>query len=145
MTKSKTTTLKVFKAILINPTKKTISEVGIHDKYEEWLTLIGASSLDRVRINHKNYVWVDDEGLLRDPQHFFKGTFYPKPLAGNALIIGGGGETVKDTTITLEQVIAMISFPNVEFTGFNTSMAELGEVTVFRREAQFKGSYDKTN
>jgi hypothetical protein len=56
-------------------------------------------------------LWVDDEGLLKRPSHFFIYRPYPQPLAGNGMILGTthGGYSVS-TDMKLEDVIKCVSF-----------------------------------
>lgn len=101
------------KAILIDSENRTVSEKEI----EDWRGIapsIGCELFDIVRLDNGNGVYVDDEGLMKDPQHFFVLKGYPNPLAGNGLVLGTNpeGESVS-TTLTVEKVKAMVKFYNV--------------------------------
>ena len=50
--------------------------------------LIGCDMFTCVTISDRETIYVDDEGLLKNPQFFFKHSNYPDPLAGNGLILG---------------------------------------------------------
>jgi hypothetical protein len=81
----------------------------------DWKTIAPAldcSLFDVVRFNDKgDVVYVDDEGLLCQPQFFFTITGYPTPLAGRGIVAGTDdeGETVAPT-VTLEWVRKNVTF-----------------------------------
>lgn len=102
------------KAYLIDPEAKTVTEVTYSGDYHEIYTHIGATTFDAVRFHDENddTAYVDDEGLLKGPSHFFmfKGDGH-QPLAGKALILGTDeeGDSVAPK-ITLEELTAMVEF-----------------------------------
>lgn len=85
------------RAILIDPFTRSISEVecnGMEDIYR----LTDCDTFTAVTINdHNDGIFVDDEGLFKPDQAFFKHKNYPEPLAGKGLILGcdEDGETVE--------------------------------------------------
>jgi hypothetical protein len=76
------------------PVEKTISATG-----EAVAALIGAPYWDRVRVSERCHLYVDDEGLIRDPPALPNvwPPSYPQPLHGNAVLaaeaMGDDGET----------------------------------------------------
>ena len=81
------------KAFLIDPQAQTITEVEYSGDYTEIYKHIGADMFDVVRINRNgDCIFVDDEGLLKEPEHFFAHTNYPNPLAGRGLVLGTDDE-----------------------------------------------------
>jgi hypothetical protein len=73
--------------------------------------LIGCQYFSCVRLPDDNSAWVDDEGMLNDPQHFVMiAGGYPDPLAGNVLFLGPAdraGNTVS-CTATLEFLVSRV-------------------------------------
>ena len=116
------------KAILIDPVTEGIFEVD-HDPHK-WGDLHGwLSDLARgvevrsdtyVTINKTNKVFVDEEGMLKNPKHFFRlrgarlpnGDIDHEPIAGRGLVLGcreKDGRPV-DTTLTVDNVRALVTF-----------------------------------
>ena len=61
------------KAYLINSETKTVTPVDYNGDYKTIYTLIGCELFDIVYAQvdeHKLNIFVDDEGLLNNPQHF---------------------------------------------------------------------------
>jgi len=76
------------KAYLIDPEKKEVTEVffsGLDDIYR----LTGCDCIDVARLSAGEGIYVDDNGLLKEPEFFFWiSGFYPHPLAGRGLFVG---------------------------------------------------------
>lgn len=108
---------KKIRAILIDAENHTITETEVEaHKIEDISRLlrIGDSPFDCVQWEQGNTsetVYVDDEGLLKEPKHFFCCPGYPQWLAGNGLILGTGshGES-KPSQLTLEEVQRKVVF-----------------------------------
>lgn len=98
------------KAILIDPFEMTVSEVDYGGEMADIYRLIDADLFTVAGFGEDgDGVYVDDEGLFKATQRFFKLDGYPQPLAGKGLILGSndGGESVAPVT-TLESVRASI-------------------------------------
>lgn len=79
------------KAYLINSETKTITPVDYNGDYKTIYTHIGCDLFDVVYAESggkKLSIFVDDEGLLNRPQHFFLLDGWAQPLAGNGLVLG---------------------------------------------------------
>ena len=79
------------KAYLIDSETKTITPVDYNGDYKTIYTHIGCDLFDIVYAEsggHRISVFVDDEGLLNNPQHFFMLDGWAQPLAGNGLVLG---------------------------------------------------------
>lgn len=100
------------KAILIDVTARTVTDIELPPGLQAMYNAIGCSCVDRITIDSRNDVWIDDSGLLHDPQppkfQFFGAA---NVIAGNGLICGysPAGETVS-TTLRAEQVRPFIVF-----------------------------------
>ena len=119
------------KAILIDPEAKTITEVEHNGNFREIYKFIGCECFTTVSIGsppdgkklqhngRENHVFVDDEGLLNSPRHFFHWKGYEQPLAGKGLILGCDeeGETVA-TTWSVKDVEAMVTYAQYSVLGF---------------------------
>jgi len=98
------------KAILIDSVNREVKEVDVTD-YKSYYPLINCECFTVVNFGKDNdSIFVDDEGLLKDPENFFmfRGS---NPLAGNGLILGtdSKGESIAPK-ITLEQVKEAVKF-----------------------------------
>jgi hypothetical protein len=100
------------KAILIDPFKRTVSEVDWNGDYHHIYQLTDCDTFDVARINAKgDGIFVDDEGLFKEEQAFFVYNGYGNPLAGKGLILGSDreGESVKPH-VTLKEVQEKVAF-----------------------------------
>ena len=97
------------KAILINSFDESVSEVDYNGDYKEIYNLIDCRTFDVVPLDHTNDMYVDDEGLLKNPNRYFK--YGQQTLAGIGLILAHDdeGESV-GTTLNSAEV-----FENVKF------------------------------
>jgi len=112
--------MKNVRGILINSQTETITEVYVNGDYTEIYRIINVDLFTVVNLDNKgNALFVDDEGLLKNPEFFFKWDGYHQPLAGNGLILGTDdeGESVS-TTLTLEEVKARVTFKRLEVVAF---------------------------
>ena len=100
------------KAILINATKREISEVTISGDYMDINKHIGC---ELFTIGHslkgRDAVFVDDEGLFNNENTFFTFEGAHQPFAGNGLICGSDkdGETT-DCKIDIDEVKSKVQF-----------------------------------
>lgn len=106
-----------FKAIKIDATAHTVTEIEIDNTLKSYYREIGCRTIEAAyprSLPPSDVLYVDEEGLLRDnlaSQPFFAIRSYPQPLVGNGLIMGvdGDGESVSPT-ITLEEVRKLITW-----------------------------------
>jgi hypothetical protein len=147
------------KAILIDPANRTVAQIDFEGGYLsikkaiqcDTITTCTPRSLPR-NGDHREDGWVwdtiylDDEGLLHsDPGPFFLVSGYDQPLAGRGLVVGTTGDgSDTDCQSTVDYINGIVSWPNVEFTGFRSQTREhvnvegFGpDVTVFEQEALF--------
>jgi hypothetical protein len=104
------------KAIIISVENRLMFKVDLSDSYEERREelekILGYSCMTvGGYLNEHNVLYVDDNGLLKDPTMFiYAPTVYPEMLAGNGVIIGVNdeGETV-DCTVSLKEVSARVA------------------------------------
>lgn len=80
-------------ALLIDPKARTITPVEYTGDYKEINAHIEADLFDVVRLYpNGDGAFVDDEGLLKDPEYFWAHRNYPQPLAGRGLLLGVDAE-----------------------------------------------------
>lgn len=94
-------------AFLIDPENLLIAAVEYSGNYREIYKHIGADCFDAARFNDKgDAAFIDDNGLLNNPQWFFQIEGYPQPLAGKGLVLGCDqeGESVAPS-VTLEWLL----------------------------------------
>lgn len=108
-----------YRGILIDPSKEEITEVDVSlppstRGYEAINKLIGADHFDLFRTRRNETIFVDDEGLYRPNQRFWKweedGLVYDHPLAGKGLLLGAKREHTVETKYTLDEVKARVRF-----------------------------------
>lgn len=109
------------KAILLNTATKKAEEIEIKN-YKDIQAQIGCRLFTLGgRLPNGDICYVDDEGLLTNPQMFVKTPAHPNPLAGNMVIVGDDGKgwdapaktTVQEATsfakfLTVDEVRAML-------------------------------------
>jgi hypothetical protein len=119
---------KYVRAILIDPVAKTVTEVehdakdftDIHRLLSDPENGLKVGCFTAVGIDRHHHVFVDDNGLLEDPKHFFEWKGYGQPLAGRGLVLATdeAGDTVA-AMISLDAVKAAVSFNDgIVFEGF---------------------------
>lgn len=120
------------KAILIDPFDETVTEVEHNGDYRQIYTLLShpehpVSCFTVVQIENNDAIFVDDEGLLKDPKYFFSYEGYPQPLAGKGLILGTNdeGDSV-DVVTTVDDIKKRVSFRHdlrlLDFESFESTM-----------------------
>ena len=126
-----------YKGILIDPKEKSLSYVEYDGNYRSIYPLIDADTFDIVYITETETIFVDDEGLHKNPRYFF---VYEnsQPLAGKGLILGtnSNGDSVS-TTLTIEDIKDKITFKEMSLKGFETFE---GTTTRFGMEMPVIGS-----
>jgi len=76
-------------AYLIDPKNRTIENVDYSGDFKQIYELLNCRAFDIVRVyENGDVIYVDDEGLFVEDQHFFIHRNYPTPLAGKAIVIG---------------------------------------------------------
>ena len=101
-------------AILINSKDKTITEVPFDGENSTIYRLCGFDIFTCCDIGKRDAIFVDDEGLLKPQENFFRHADYPTPLAGNGMIIGctpSGNSAAPKTT--LAEVKSKVTFMNI--------------------------------
>lgn len=100
------------RAILIDPFAKSVSQIEISkaNVLGDLYAAMDCHLVDVVRYNNLD-VWVDDEGLMKDDQKFFKLVDGHQPLAGKAVILESDreGESIP-TTVSVADVYAFTMF-----------------------------------
>ncbi len=99
-------------AIKIDVVQQIVYAVELDNGLKGMYTAIGCACVDRVVLDNRNDLWIDDEGLLRNPQPpKFQLAGFRQPLAGNGLICGytDEGETIS-TRLTADQIRPLVTF-----------------------------------
>lgn len=106
------------RAILIDPFTETISEVDYDGDYKSIYRLLSdekqtVDTFTVVGLSDEETLFVDDNGLLNEPTHFFIWKGYGQPLAGKGLILGVDeeGDSVA-TKYTLDYVKPRVLWAN---------------------------------
>ncbi len=103
------------RGILINSDTGNITHVQLeHNSLQEMYKLIGCKYIEAARspvLRGQDVIYVDEEGLLHDPNLFFQIAGNPQPLAGNGLILGTDRSgDCKDAETPLDVVKRSVSF-----------------------------------
>ena len=102
------------RAIKIDSENRTITEIDIdsaRDGYLGMKEVVGGIICTAYHYpDRKATCFVNDEGLLNNPQHFFLSKYYPQPLAGNAIIVGTRGPETVECKLNLQEVIDTTKF-----------------------------------
>ena len=79
------------RAIIINPKDRTITEVDTDASLNSLQQIVGGL-IEPVYdgLDDAHHCYVNEEGLLDDPRHFFMFRDGHQPLAGNGVIVGNG-------------------------------------------------------
>ena len=106
----------VMRAIVINAEAQTVSETDIDGKLASIQEIVGGL-IDPVYhgLDSKHHCYVNDEGLLNNPQHFFMLRDGHQPLAGNGVILSttrNGDEA--PCTLALDWVKERVTFMDLQ-------------------------------
>lgn len=136
--------------ILINPATETVSEVE-HDGQVDWRVIqiaLGDKPIEAAgTLPNGDILWVDEEGLLSGPNHFFHmGKVNQQPLAGRGVITGPEemppGKTMDDcdpeivsARSSLEEISEQIAWlDRMQATSMTFTVKEAPGVTVFEQK-----------
>jgi hypothetical protein len=101
---------RIVRAILIDPFACTVTETeydgskGLAEVYallsHETMPVDLVTAAYSGHLQGRDVIYVDDEGLMKSPQRFFKYSGNPQPLAGKGLIVGtdADGNTISADT-----------------------------------------------
>lgn len=103
------------KALLIDSKNRMISQIEIGEHFTEISKAIGCEVFAAPHIMHNNdTLYCDDEGLLKNPEHFFLLDSYPQPIAGNGLILGCDDEgDSADVSMSLIELSSRVTFMDI--------------------------------
>lgn len=135
------------RAIFIEAAEQRITELdfgeGVRKRelYKVIQEKLGVRCFTVINIDDGDTLYIDDEGLLKDPEFFFTFGSYPQPLAGNGLILGvdeEGDDT--DATLPLDKAVAAITFLRGKVAGFTSAEGwaqhpTLGNLFVYQSKA----------
>lgn len=127
------------KAILIDAKARTVTEVEYSGNYLDIYTLLSGDEPGKVdlftvvQLGDGDAVYVDDEGLLKPQEHFFRWKGFDQPLAGNGLVLGTdeGGESTSPK-IDFEAVKEAVTFHSAADEGFDHEVAVMDQTDRYR-------------
>ena len=104
------------RAIIINAKDRTITATDIDGSLKTLQQIVGGLIEPVTQgLDEYHHCYVNEEGLLHDPQSFFMFTDGHQPLAGNGVILSStddGGEA--PCTLLLDWVIERVTFMDLE-------------------------------
>jgi len=74
------------RAILIDPKARTVTKIDSPLRSRDLRKLLQCSTFDVVRLGVHDDLFVDDEGMLRNPSAFFRIRGYGAAIAGRAVL-----------------------------------------------------------
>src|ERR1700730_4579070 len=104
------------RAIIINAEKQTVSEADIDGKLHSLQGIVGGLITPVYDgLDSKHHAYVNDEGLMNNPQHFFIVRDGHQPLAGNGVILS----TTRDgdeapATLSVDWVKGRVTFMDLQ-------------------------------
>jgi hypothetical protein len=143
-----------YKILVIDPAKREVRSETIKSYSPDVSRIIGGYLSAVTGFRNGDTIYVDDEGMLKQQEHFFMFDGYPNPLAGVGVVVGrevdalGTGSDVQTTVEDLTKRIKWMSHqdftvwamaqtgPAVGFTPVKPD-GELGETVVITDWNQF--------
>lgn len=104
------------RAIIINAEERTVSEAEIDGSLKSLQQIVGGL-IDPVYPGLEDtghHCYVNDEGLLNNPQHFFMLKDGHQPLAGNGVILGDDNGDEAPATLPLDWVKERVTFMDLQ-------------------------------
>lgn len=107
------------KSFLIDPFQKTVRPMEIENNIDEWHKVLDCQIYTHVMLGkHRDKpidLWVDDEGLLRQPNYpYFYWIGYHEPLCGYGMINSSTGPESISSNLSLQYVATRVQFENWE-------------------------------
>lgn len=113
--------VRIYRAIIIDAENRKVDEVWCAEEPLKFMyDTIGCDTVAlAVELENRDTVFVDDEGLLKDAEHFFEIEGAPQPFAGNGVIFGctKSGNTISAMTDleTIREKVKFISRAALQF------------------------------
>tara|TARA_R100000781_G_scaffold107060_1_gene71177 strand:+ start:368 stop:811 length:444 start_codon:yes stop_codon:yes gene_type:complete len=98
-----------YDAWLIDPFEETVTMIKIPSDVKKWKEILQIDSpIDMVSWGTAHTIIIDDEGLLRDENRYFKVEEYPQALAGRGLIVDVDQDSGEITDTTYNGKLAFL-------------------------------------
>ena len=106
---------EILTGILIDPFLKKVTTVKVENDLKDFYRHIGCNLVEVVSFGDVNDLWVDEAGLMKSHQRFFKVSDLPfghhGVIAGKALMLKCGDEGgTESTTLDIHEVTPRISW-----------------------------------
>ena len=106
------------RAIKIDVVKETVEEIEISGSLDSMYAALQCDCICSVGIHLTpcEVLWVDDEGLLKDPIGAFTIVGYPNPLSGHGIILGVTSSGAnRSTKYSADLVRRMVEFTDPKY------------------------------
>lgn len=101
----------MIQAFFINAKEQTVTQMEIKQDLQTYYDLIGCRVVDGIYLDAENFCYVDDEGLLKEQEGYFALANFPRPFAGNGIIVGTDEEgNDVSSKLVLEEVRRNVKF-----------------------------------
>ncbi len=106
---------EILTGILIDPFLKKVTNVKVKNDLKDFYRHLDCNMVEVVSFGDVNDLWVDEEGLLKNDQRFFKVSDLPfnhhGVIVGSALLLKcGDSGGCESTTLSIEDVLPRISW-----------------------------------
>jgi Domain of unknown function (DUF3846) len=104
------------RAIIVNSKDRTITETEIDGSLKSLQNIVGGLIEPVYQgLDEPHHCYVNEEGLLNDPQYFFMFTDGHQPLAGNGVILSSTGDGDEaPCTLPIDWVNGRVTFMDLE-------------------------------
>jgi hypothetical protein len=104
------------RAIIINAKDRTITETDIDGSLKSLQNIVGGLIEPVYQgLDDPHHCYVNEEGLLEDPQHFFMFAGGHQPLAGNGVILSSTDDSYQGPcTLSIDWVKEHVTFMDLE-------------------------------
>lgn len=117
------------RAILIDPKARTVTDIEVRPGIEPIYEALQCRTFDVVALDDTNGVYIDDDGLYVEGQHFFMFGDFHQPLGGRGLILGMEPETGESvsTELALAEIESKIKWidDSIKVAGFQNYGGEI--------------------
>jgi hypothetical protein len=100
---------KPVSAILINVVAQTVTAIELHPEntLNQLHTLIDCRTISGFDLDGYHYCYMDDEGLLSEPEGYFMLPQFTYPIAGNAVIVGTKHKTGENASVLPDLIVSL--------------------------------------
>jgi hypothetical protein len=98
---------KPVSAVLIDVVTQTVTAVELQSEntLRQLYDLIDCRTISGFDLDGYHYCYIDDEGLLSEPEGYFTLPQFAHPIAGNAIIVGTKHKTGENASVSPDLIL----------------------------------------